>query len=1055
MSIDALSSQPTKYVNLHVHSGYSLLDGMSKPEDIVQKVVQNKQSGFAITEHGNVFSAVKLYKQAIENNVKFIYGCEFYITEDRFKKDKNNKYYHLTVLAKNEDGRININKLVTLGYLEGFYSKPRIDHDLLFKHKDGLVVLSGCMASELQQTLAGGKIGDGTVEITPSNIEKAKSIARMYRREFGNDYYLEIQSHSDERQQKLNRAIVDIAKDLGIEYVTTADSHFVNEEDFDLHSIFIQIGQNREPGETYQDTFLQNETEVRRILSTCLTQEEIDNAIRNTALIMDKCNVKIPLSAPLIPHVDVPEQFKSEDEYLKHLCQIGWKKRKIHEKSPQEIRKYKQRLQYEFNAISKMGFSGYFLLVQSYANIVKRRGIARGSGGGSLVAYLLNIVDIDPIKYDLFFERFIDVSALDLLENGQIKPEELKIPDIDLDFGTHDREKVIQFIINKYGKDRVACIGNFQYIRDKAAIKDVGRVLGLSFEETNKITKGLADEKLEEALENGQLKQWEEKYPKLFDYAKKIIGLPRSFSMHPCGRIIALNDLTYYTALSENNGEMVLHTDMYDVEALGLVKIDTLGLRTVDVIYDVLEMIGKDYEYIAPANINFNDDKVLDVFRKGHTDGIFQFESDGMKQMLIKMQPNGLNDLGVANALYRPGAMKYIDNYIARKHGKEQFEYLHPDLEPILKSTYGIIVFQEQLIEIGRLAGMRNPDELRKATGKKKPKLMAKVEPELREGLYKRGWTKEQVDKLWSDMLDFAKYSFNKSHAYAYSIIAYITAFLKVYHPKEFICALFNSFEGKHERMKMCYREAVRLGVEISDFDYRNTSPLCTLRNGKIVYGTTLIKECNRQLSNELSKLGEYDSFIDLLVNATENCSINKSQMLALIKLGFFKKYGNVNKLLYLYDQFSNGKGVKYSKTYKENNKQKRIMTLKELEANYKNEESVSDDTIKYQNELLSFVRIKPDAPKSHVIITDIDTKYSPKLTLYQLATGKETIVKMSQKRFWDSEGNQVLRVGDIIQIGKLDLRPKMKKVDGKWVEDKSRKEYWMNHFVVVERAKK
>jgi DNA polymerase-3 subunit alpha len=399
---------------------YSLLDGMSKPEDMIKKVKRMGQTTIAVTEHGNVFSAVKMYKLAKNEGIKFIYGFEAYICEDRFDKSKdsgNRKYYHLTILAKNEQGRLNINKLVSIGYLEGFYYKPRIDKKVLEQYKDGLVILSGCMASELQRLLA------------EDSMDKAKEIVRWYRNTFGDDYYLEVQSHSEETQQNLNRQIADIAKEYNIPLVTTADSHYVEEEDKELHSIFIEIGQNRDAGETYNDTQLQSEEEARRLLHPALTEEEIDEAITNTLVIADKCNIKIPLSAPLIPHVNVPTQHKNEEEYLKHLCRDGWKYRGFHKLPPQKQKEYLDRFNYEYNAICEMGFAGYYLLVHSYANTVDRRGVARGSGGGSLVAYLMNIVDLDPIEHGLYFERFIDVGALDLLKSGIIKPEELKIPD--------------------------------------------------------------------------------------------------------------------------------------------------------------------------------------------------------------------------------------------------------------------------------------------------------------------------------------------------------------------------------------------------------------------------------------------------------------------------------------------------------------------------------------------------------------------------------------------------------------------------------------------------
>lgn len=417
-----------EFVNLHLHTNKSLLDALSKPEDVVKKVATLRQKAVAVTEHGNVFSSVKIHKLAKEENIKHIYGMEAYICDDRFIQDKTRKYYHLTILAKNEKGRLNLNKLASLGYLEGFYHKPRIDHVLLKQYGEGLIVLSGCMGSEVQQKLAGGRIGDGDIEITDENIMEAKGTIKWYRDTFGRDYYLEVQAHKDPRQQKLNRQIIDFAHELGIEYVATTDSHMVEEIDHELHSIFIQIGQNREAGETYEDTFIMSAQEVYDRLPS-LTPEEREIAIRTSLAIADKCNVDLPLSEPIIPHVPIPAPFESEDAYLKDLVNKGWVKREIHKKPPEERKIYTERLMYEYNAISKMGFSGYFLLVHSYVNSVKRRGIARGSSGGSLISYLMSITEIDPIPYGLYFERFIDVSALDDLENGLITRKELKLPD--------------------------------------------------------------------------------------------------------------------------------------------------------------------------------------------------------------------------------------------------------------------------------------------------------------------------------------------------------------------------------------------------------------------------------------------------------------------------------------------------------------------------------------------------------------------------------------------------------------------------------------------------
>jgi len=1040
------------FVNLHLHSCYSLLDSIAKIDDVVNKVKELKQPAVAITDHGNVFATVKAFKKCKKENIKFIYGCEMYICDDMTIKDKSNKYYHLVILAKNEQGRLNLNKLLSKSHLEGFYYKPRIDFELLKQYKEGLIILSACMAGEIQRNLYN------------NNYQNAKEIALKYKNEFQDDYYLEFQSHNDKEQLELAKKVVSLSKELNIPYVVTSDAHYVNNQDKELHSIFVQIGQEREVGESYNDCYIQNENDVENILKNTLTKDEINIAINNTIKIANKCNVNIPLSPPLIPHVDFPQEFKSEEQYLKHLCAIGWKQRNIHELPKEKQKEYEDRLKYEIHAISEMGFVGYYLLVYSYANVARRRGVARGSGGGSLVAYLLNIVDIDPIEYGLYFERFIDVSALDLLKEGKINPEELKIPDFDLDFGELDREEVLQFITNKYGIDKVASIGNFQYIWDKSAIKDVGRVLNISFAVTNEITNQLKDMTIDEALSSGIFSKYEKEYPTLFHYAKQLAGLPRSFGMHPCGKIVSIKDLDYYTAIASNNENIVYQADMDDIEDLGLVKIDTLGLRTVDVIYNVLDMIGKDYNYIAPKNINFNDKKVLEVFKHGNTHGIFQFESDGMKATLKQIQPNSLNDLAVANALYRPGAKDYISNFAKRKHGQEEFDFLHKDLEGILNTTYGIMVFQEQLIEIGRLAGMRNPDELRKATGKKKPALMAKVEPELKEGLKKRGWTQEQVNKLWEDMLKFANYSFNKSHSYAYSIMACIVAMLKVYHPLEFMCALINSYHGKHDKMQGCYLEAKRLNVEIEFPKLKNTSNVCRIENNKLIYGISLIKHCNKKNADELFELSKsnYNSFLDLLIDIKDKTSVNSRQLDILIKLDFFNEFGSNKKLLNyieLFNQFYGKKQLKKDKVDYHNilvnyarETEKSFMDFQSYDfldymwSTLKEEKLSPYEQIISEIEYLGYAISTYPQDKKAVMVMEIDTKYTPKLQIYALATGKTETVKISKNEF----NYKNIKVGSVLKINKLITKPKNRKVDGKWEQIQGTKEYWIKSYTIL-----
>lgn len=859
-----------QFVNLHLHTKKSLLDALSKTEDVMQKVATLKQPAVAITEHGNVFSAVEAHKEAKKYGVKHIYGMEAYITEDRFIKDSTRKYYHLTILAKNEKGRINLNKLATLGYSEGFYYKPRIDHELLKIYGEGLIVLSGCLAGELQRAITGGRYDEEGFEILQDDIDRAKAVVKNYQSIMGKNYFLEVQAHKDSRQQKVNRVVQELGYEFDIPVVATTDSHYTEEDDKELHGIFIEIGTNREAGETYDDCFIMSAQQVYDRLPS-FTHEERLKAIRQSLVIADMCNVSIPLSTAIIPHVDIPSNFKSEAEYLKHMINRGWKKRQIN--SRPNVQEYKERLMYEYNAIEKMGFIGYFLYVESYANSVERKGIARGSAGGSLISYLLEITELDPIPYGLYFERFIDVSALDMLADGIITKKELKIPDIDLDFSKTERDNVERYIIEKYGQEKYASLGQFGVIWDKTAIADVGRVLNIPYTTINRIRKDLGDSTIEYALETGALKEHVENYPKLFHYAKQLVGVPKSFGIHPCARVVFNNDVEYHMPTTINNGTVVVQGDMNDAEDVGATKSDILGLVSLDTIYDTLELISEDYEYIRPDKMDFSDEKVLNVFRNGDTAGVFQFESNGMRETLRQINPDGIEDLAVANALFRPASMKFIEHYAKRKNGEEEYEFLHDSLSSILKVTYGIMVFQEQLIEIGRMAGLRNPDLLRKATGKKDLELMKKVKPELFEGLSKLGWTEDSLEELWQIMIDFASYSFNKSHAVAYAILAFQMGKLKAYHPKEFMTSLMTSKLSKNKELAMYLMETKEMGIELNLPDLNNPEDRFILdKEGKINIPLTAITGIGSptvtKLKKGLERHGSFKSLEDYIEKA-------------------------------------------------------------------------------------------------------------------------------------------------------------------------------------------
>lgn len=1033
--------------NLHVHTKYSLLDANIEPKELIEKVIENGGNAVCVTDHGNLYASIEVYKLCQEYGIKYLHGCEMYICDDVTEKNKDNKYNHLILISKNETGRLNLIKLVSDSNNYKYYGKPRIDWNMLSSHKDGLIILSACMAGEIQRHLM------------DNDFKKAKEIAKKYKTSFGDNYYLEYQSHTDPLQQKLNRMIVDIAKELDIKYVVTTDAHYITKEMQKYHNIFVKIGQVREVGETYNDCYIQTEDEILEICKST-TLEENKIALKNTFEIAEKCNVTIPLSPPIMPHVKVSAEFNSEIEYLKHLCVDGWENRNIHLLNKAERAKYKQRLAYEIAVIEKMGFEGYYLMVCSYANSVKRRGIARGSGGGSLVAYLINIVDTDPIKYGLYFERFIDVGALDLLSQGKITKSQLKIPDFDLDFGKEDRNKVLEYVIKEYGQENVVSLGSFQYIWAKGAIKDIGKILDIPFDIRNEMTAKLDKETIKEVLELGLLDKYKKEYPQLFEYAEKLTGLPKAFSAHPCGKVIAMKNIVYYNATEINDkNEVILQGDMHTAEDLGLIKADFLGLRTVDVIYDVLDMIDKDYNYIAPHNIDFNDKMVFENFRNGNTAGIFQFESDGMKSTLKNIECNSLLDITVANALYRPGSMAYIDNYANRRKGIEEYEFLHEDLREILKSTYSIIVFQEQLIEIGRIANLSNPDELRQATAKKKPKLLEKIKPELFDGLQKRGWNEEQLNTLWETMLAFASYSFNKSHALAYAMIAYICMYLKVHHPKEFICAWINSYNGKTEDISVCKKEAERMGIRLYNGLYNECSGSTKLYNGGIMLGISSIKYCNSQIADELMELSKnkYKSFVDLLADIKTKTSINSRQLNILTGLNFFSDFGHnkyLMNLIEIYDKFSSCKQIKkaqletlglseylmkkYSSKetaalYKEINNNGLI---NELSQKLENKPMGIIESVKFEKEYLEYVTyVNPKASDKYYIITEYKTYKDiskPYFTARCIKTGDEIKTRITQGKIFKENP---FGLYSVLKISNFEERFKKKNIGGSWVE--------------------
>lgn len=1025
-------------VHLHIHSMLSLRDSIIKPEDMVKRLKEIGQDTIAITDHGSSLGGVSIYKLLKENDIKYIHGCEFYICDDVKVKDKDNKYYHLVVLCKNETGRLNMNRLITLSNRpENKYSKPRIDFEMLSLYGDGLIVLSACLAGEISKNLMRGE------------TQKAEEIALKYKRRFGNDYFLEIQSRLDNYQVKVNKQIKSLADKLGIECVVTTDAHYTYKEDQKYQNKYAFNGNYKEDGESYIDCYIQSELEVREKLDY-FEDTFIDTVITNTEKIASKCNVEIPLSAPIMPHVDTPAEYQSNKEWLITLCRNGFREKlnidldsfttydetrtkDLYDKedghyigtvpwiyTKDGIQTYVDRYNYELNSLDKMGFIDYILLVYSYANVADRRGIARGSGGGSLINFVTNITDIDPIEHGLYFERFIDVGALDLLESGEITANELKIPDIDLDFSGECCNEVLKYLYNKYGEDRVASIGKFGTNQTKGTIRDMCKVLDIDLQTADNISKSFANYEIDDIdnMISGAIPKekdaneaiyYVETYTELFDYVRKLNGLPKSFGLHACGKIVGTKDLDYFLpSCYDKDGIRYLQGDMHDVEDVGLVKIDVLGLRTLDQEYDTLEMSGESKDFINPKQ-SYHDPKVLDIFRNGDTVGVFQMASPGMRKTLKKMNVSGIDDISIANALFRPGAMAYIDDFCKRRNKEEEFEYLHPDLEPILKDTYGIIVFQEQLIEIGRLAGMRNPDLLRKATGKKNPKLLNQVKPELEEKLKARGWTDTQFNKLWEDMLAFARYSFNKAHSSAYGIIAYMTAKQKAYYPTEFYAGLCNSYIGKSSFVKDNAQEIIedaeKHNVIMKCFNYKQDHRKCSVKDGAILYGIPLIKDCNEEMGQALYRVGNMGlkSFFDV-VKSLMNLGVGKKQIEILIRLDFFTDFGNSNELLHMLSMYESMKFGVAKQISKEKAEKLKISSIIPNYANDKNKDGsvgknykITDidglisalesaikfaqysdipykEKIKYQKEMLGFINLTTNKREDvrKLIITNI-----------------------------------------------------------------------------------
>src|SRR5215467_2976282 len=896
----------SRFVHLHCHTEYSLLDGANKVEKLFQRIKSLKQPAVAMTDHGNMFGAVEFYREAMKQGVKPIIGCEIYVAPaSRFENkgvDKGPKEYnnHLILLAMNHEGYRNLCKLVSLGFMEGFYYKPRIDKDLLKDFNGGLIALSACLQGEVAQALMLG------------HMEKAKAAAESYAEIFHDRYYIEIQDNKLPQQEQVNPLLVELAKDLSLPVVATNDCHYGEREDYNAHDVLlcVQTGKtvhedNRLKMET-DELYLKSGEEIRKGFEYC------PEAVERTLEIAERCNVEIEFGKYHFPTYTPPKAI-SLDDYLDELAHAGLEERLEGVTDPEVKKAYTERLDYELDVIKRMQFPGYFLVVADFINYAKQNGIpvgpGRGSSAGSLVAYVLKITDLDPIRHVLLFERFLN-------------PERRSMPDIDVDFCIRGRAQVIQYVKEKYGADRVAQIATFGTLKAKAAIKDVGRALGFSFAETDAIAKLIPapkqgfDYPLTECIKmESRLQELMKSDPRvknLIDHALRLEGLTRHASTHAAGVVLSNLPLVDHLPLFvDKEGGIVTQFDMDSVEKIGLVKFDFLGLKTLTLLHDCLELIEQSRgERLDLNRLSLDDKKTYRLLCDGNTTGVFQLESGGIREMTKRIRPNCFEDLVAILALYRPGPLDsgMAESYIKRKHGKEKTSYLHRLLEPVLKDTYGVIVYQEQVMQIAQVLGgysMGDADILRRAMGKKDPEEMAAQRDRFVEGAQK-------ATEIFDQMETFARYGFNKSHSAAYALVSYQTAYLKTHYPVEFMAALMTSEMGDTDKVIKNLAECRNKEIEVLAPDINESRSDFTPVGYKIRFGLAAVKNVGEKavevILQSREKDGPFQSLFDFC-RRVDLTAVNRRVVESLIKCGAFDSTQAAKKPGDIYPQVTEWSG--------------------------------------------------------------------------------------------------------------------------------------------------
>ena len=918
--------KPSDFVHLHNHTFHSVLDGLTKIHDLVDKVKELGMEAAAVTDHGTMSGILDYYKTAKKAGIKPIIGIETYVaTRSRFDRDpgKDKQRFHLTVLAMNNTGFHNLMKLSTRANLEGMYYKPRIDHDLLEELNEGLIVLSGC---------ASGEIG---VALKEDDYDRAREIAKWYKSIFGDRYYLELQDHGHPKsnthwdvQEKINEGLLKLSKELDIEMVVTCDGHYLTHEYQDAHEILLCVGTGSYLSDEKRMSLKDFElhlTDPRDIIDHW--GEEFPEVIRNTKKIADRCDVEIELGRILIPKYPLPDG-ENEHSYLLRLTYQGLlqryngaSKEEAEKLDPDEIipklsDEVRERAEMELGVMGNMGYEGYFLIVQDFINWGKSQGIVfgpgRGSAAGSIVAYALNITDLDPLKYGLLFERFLN-------------PDRISMPDIDVDIQDTRRDEVIEYCAKKYGEDHVSNIATFGKMFGRMAVRDVARVLEVPYAESDRLAKLVPPPNQGRHIplsvsikEDADLRNEYENNPtakEVLDYAIQLEGTIRSHGVHACGVVIAPDTLANYIPLEmAQKGVVATQFPMGEVEELGLLKMDFLGLSNLTIINNAMRIIRKAYKKeINLSELPLDDKKTYELFQRGDTTGVFQLESAGMKRYLRGLKPTTFEDIIAMVALYRPGPMQFIDSFIRRKHGEEEITYLHSGMKNSLKNTYGILVYQEQFMQISKeWCGFTGgqADTLRKAVGKKKIDLMKKVKPEFVEGAVKVGGaTKEIAETFWTQLEEFANYCFNKSHAACYGLIAYWTAYLKAHYPDAFMAALMTSDHDDTDRLAIEITECKHMGISVLSPDVNESFVEFAVvpNENKIRFGMSAVKGVGVGAVEEVLRAREDGPFtsVEDFARRVSTSKFNRKAWESLIKSGAFDDMGDRSDLLFNLDSIT------------------------------------------------------------------------------------------------------------------------------------------------------